>query len=246
MSRNGVLENRVQIVDQRLRAELIEFRLRALRSIYGLRRNRNIYTVAVPGAGMKSGLRSWRCPNHGALRLDRARSLLAPHFHVKAEQMLDWFRYRYELWQLQRQNRKEIKPRSHAYSEAQKTNISHDKLVELGQNLFDQMEINRDKIALLKTRYLTSQADKHLVPIPEMSDADILGQYDPLSKWRRSKHDVFLRLTDNGIRELRLALRADRRERLEIIRSWTTTIISSLTGLIGVLIGLAAVILGRR
>jgi hypothetical protein len=53
-------------------------------------------------------------------------------------------------------------------------------------------------------------------------------------------------LTEEGVTELRLALRADRRERLEILRSWTATIVTTLTGLIGVIIGLLAVILGRR
>jgi hypothetical protein len=36
------------------------------------------------------------------------------------------------------------------------------------------------------------------------------------------------------------------RERLEILRSWITTVITGLAGLIGVIIGLLAVILGRR
>jgi hypothetical protein len=41
-------------------------------------------------------------------------------------------------------------------------------------------------------------------------------------------------LTHDAIRELRLALRADRRERLEIVRSWVVPI---LTGVLGFVIG---------
>jgi hypothetical protein len=79
-----------------------------------------------------------------------------------------------------------------------------------------------------------------------MSEAAVLGRPEQDSKWRRGVTYVGLILTDDGIRELRVALRADRRERLEIIRSWVATIVPGLTGLIGVIIGLLAIILGRR
>jgi len=68
-----------------------------------------------------------------------------------------------------------------------------------------------------------------------MGDAAILENPDPSSKWRRSKTYAGLILTHDAIRELRLALRADRRERLEIVRSWVVPI---LTGVVGFVIGL--------
>lgn len=58
-------------------------------------------------------------------------------------------------------------------------------------------------------------------------------------KWRNAKNSAIFYLNDDGIRELRIALRADLRERLDLDRSWLT----SLTGLIGVIIGLLAIIL---
>ena len=117
---------------------------------------------------------------------------------------------------------------------------------DLWEKLSDQVEARRDRIALLETNYLVSKAEKSLLPIPEISDATLLGAPDPAGQWRSSKHTIQTLLTDEGIRELRQALRADRRERLEIVRSWVATIVPGLTGLIGVIIGLLAVILGRR
>jgi hypothetical protein len=82
-----------------------------------------------------------------------------------------------------------------------------------------------------------------------MSEADLRERPKPSSKWRLKAHSEGLVLTDDAIRELHVALRADRRERLEIVRSWVATIspgLTGLTGLIGAIIGLLAFFLGRR
>jgi len=109
-----------------------------------------------------------------------------------------------------------------------------------------EVERHRDEEATLQTHYLCDLAAKRLIPLPEMSDAALLGKPERSSKWRQGTTYVGLILTDEGLRELHVALRNDRRERLEIVRSWVATIVPGLTGLIGVIIGLLAVILGRR
>jgi hypothetical protein len=79
-----------------------------------------------------------------------------------------------------------------------------------------------------------SEAEKHFVPV---SRVDFVS-----GKWERSDVSDRFRLTQQYIRELRSAIRAERKESSELTRSWIT----GLTGLIGVLIGLLAIILGHR
>jgi hypothetical protein len=109
-----------------------------------------------------------------------------------------------------------------------------------------EVERHRDEEATLQTHYLCELAAKRLIPLPEMSDAAVLRKPERTSKWRQGATYAGLILTDEGLREVHLAIRTDRRERLEIVRSWVATIVPGLTGLIGVIIGLLAVILGRR
>jgi hypothetical protein len=68
-------------------------------------------------------------------------------------------------------------------------------------------------------------AAKRLIPLPGMSDEVVPRKPEPSSKWRRTASSHFV-LTDEAIREIRLALRADRRDRLEIVRSWVVPILA--------------------
>jgi hypothetical protein len=160
--------------------------------------------------------------------------------------MLDWFHYRYKLARLQRAHRKAQVPLEEEYQRARKDAKSDDEKGEALSAFMDIIDRYRDEEATLQTHYLCDRAAKRLIPLPEMSEAALLGKPERSSKWRRSTTYAGLILTDEGIRELRVALRNDRREHLEMIRSWVATIVPGLTGLIGVIIGLLAVILGRR
>jgi hypothetical protein len=155
--------------------------------------------------------------------------------------MLDWLRYRRELSQLKKQNSKDIAPLQTAYWDAKEQNKSQAEIDYLLKEMSRQGRANRDQIALLQTDYLISIAEKRLLPIPERPSGPLFGVEDTTGLWRGSAHSQEI-LTKKGMRELRLTIRSDRRERLEIFRSWLT----GLTGLIGVLIGLLAVILGKR
>jgi hypothetical protein len=126
-----------------------------------------------------------------------------------------------------------------AYDQATEQQKTKDELDRLLLRFADELQVNHDLIGILQTKYLTSLTEKRLIPIPEGSlPLDERGN----DKWRTAKRSSILYLNNDGIRELSVALRADHRERLEFARSWLT----SITGLIGVLIGLLAIILGRR
>jgi len=156
--------------------------------------------------------------------------------------MLDWLRYRRDLARLRKQYAKDLKALHNAYAAAQKQNKTISEANELRDKWLDKFRDNQDRIALLETEYLTSQARKHLVPMPKVPAEIYDGAPDPSGKWRCQNLGFDCLLTDEAVRELRRELRADRRERLEIVRSW----VAGLTGLIGVIIGLLAIILGRR
>src|SRR5215471_18780615 len=157
--------------------------------------------------------------------------------------MFDWLRYRHKLARLRLGHRKALLPLEKEYRRAQQDPKSEDEEGEALAALMDEVESHRDQAATLQTHHLCDLASKRLIPLPEMSEAALLGRPERSSKWKNSKHYAGLILTDDGIRDLRLALQVERRERLEIVRSWVSTIVPGLTGLVGVMIGLLAIIL---
>lgn len=99
---------------------------------------------------------------------------------------------------------------------------------------------------MLETQYLLVMANNNLVPTPGITANDMLGKSEPGSRWRLAEESKDMMLNSDGRRELLRAINDDRRERIERWRLWIATIVPGLTGLIGVIIGLLAVILGRR
>lgn len=163
--------------------------------------------------------------------------------------MLGSLRYRRNLTRLQRENDKVIAPYVEAVRKAERENKTESEIDELRQHWMKQRSKNRERIGILETSYLTKVARAKLLsipPYPIFDSHDIFGKTNGDSKWRVSKYnDLEMFLIPEARRGLRLAIRADNRERLEMWRLWITTAVTGLTGLIGVVIGLLA-ILGRR
>jgi hypothetical protein len=148
--------------------------------------------------------------------------------------MIDWLPYRYKLFRLQIERRKTQQFYSNAYRKAKQQNKGRQELDDIGAEEQHFVETVDDEIAQLQSRYLKSKAEKLFLPVPEFSLKS--------EKWERSDVSGRYRLTRAAMLELRSAIRAERKESSELARSWLT----GLTGLVGVLIGLLAVILGRR
>jgi hypothetical protein len=97
------------------------------------------------------------------------------------------------------------------------------------------LESNRganEDICILMSDYLLDTAEKFMIEVPSPKPPE----------WTHSDRNSRVYLTETSMFKLRSAIRAERKERSELARSW----LSSITGLIGVLIGLLAIILGRR
>jgi hypothetical protein len=151
--------------------------------------------------------------------------------------MFDWLRYRYRLSQLQRE-RREIRVR---YEDevriAKQQNKSEEDISQLWVSTDKNLEEQQVQIFLIETNYLVSKSERLLIALPRIDEDQIDNE-----KWRWSPRLGQYYLTPEGMTEVRAAIRADKKERSEVARSW----LPGLTGLIGVLIGLLAIILGRR
>lgn len=98
----------------------------------------------------------------------------------------------------------------------------------------NELGIVRDKISYLVSEHLISQAIKCRLPFP--SEEHDEERYVSLDFTKKSV------LSYDAELELRRKIRAERRDRSELALRW----MASVTGLIGALIGLLAIILGRR
>jgi hypothetical protein len=94
-----------------------------------------------------------------------------------------------------------------------------------------------DDEVYLQTEYLTFLARKYLILFPKRTDS---------SKWTKLDDDYRWYLKIDGIRELQAEIRTYREKRMEKWRLWISTIIPSLTGLLGVIVALLAIIWAHR
>ncbi len=101
----------------------------------------------------------------------------------------------------------------------------------------DQHEMARERILRLHSRFVQEQAEKLLLPNLKFDSKSEM--------WERSDDNGKWRLTRQAIADLRTAIRNEKRERLEAIRTWlgiVTGFATVLTGLIGAIIGLISVL----
>jgi hypothetical protein len=151
-----------------------------------------------------------------------------------------------ELAQVHRARERKIQRMDVKFAKMLAAKRPDDELNQYNDLLIQERTIYVQDIAQLESMRLIMEAENLRVPIPAMDDNH--------PHWQRTTHPglpVWLRhvLTDMGMKELRSAIRAEKKERSELARAWLASIaavIGACTGLIGVLIGLAAVILGKR
>ena len=146
--------------------------------------------------------------------------------------MFGWLRYRYDLPASSSQEAdREILLKTAAEHEEAEQNQELEDAFWAQRSLIDIID---DDIAQLLSTYLQSETQRLYLPVPGFNTQG--------GKWEKSDVSGRHRLSQSAIVELRSAIRAEKKERSELARSWLT----SIAGLIGVLIGLFAIILGRR
>jgi len=137
----------------------------------------------------------------------------------------NYLKYRLELW----------KQRKHASELQKKAPDDCEQNHENGAlaNYHHLMENSEQWLALIQTEYFIREAERTLVPIPECSDLTMFSRVE-----FDDHPDEPYYLTALGLKTLKASVREEKKHRREIAAFWMT----SLTGLIGVTIGLITII----
>lgn len=144
--------------------------------------------------------------------------------------MFEGTKFNFRLLRLQRQRSKVKAFYNKANIEARKKGESPQGLEGIWQEERMELVLIDDDISHLISQRLLSLAEKYLLPRPEYKEKD---------KWIESKvNPNSYRLSPIAILELRSAVRKEQKERYERIFMW----LAALTGIIGAISGLVAVI----
>ena len=100
-------------------------------------------------------------------------------------------------------------------------------------------------IGKLETTYLIGLVRRYRLPEPSLTRAD-LWEGPELQIQNGKVQDKAVILTRGARTEYQSAIQAYRKERRETWRLWITTVVPTLTGFIGVIVALIALLLGRR
>lgn len=145
--------------------------------------------------------------------------------------MIDYLRYRWNLLKLQTKQKKDQRFYKGLIKEATQEDQDKDQIEALHAEASGSYWDTQEELRILTQRHLLATATKLMVPIPDMKKQD-----DKFWEHRNGRHT----LTDQGVAYLKTAIRAERKQRTDVYMPW----IFALTGLIGALTGLLAIIFG--
>lgn len=146
--------------------------------------------------------------------------------------MFDYLQLRWKLWKLARLWDHIDAANEARKEEAKKGGADRDKLRDIDQNAMRDYFEHQDDVRVAHSRFLVSRTSQLILPIPEPDD-ETMWEEDYMG--RRT-------LTKIGINTVRSAVRAERKAQLEMFLMWVPGVV----GILGTLIGLAAILMGRR
>jgi hypothetical protein len=145
--------------------------------------------------------------------------------------MLEYLRYRWKIARLQRAIRADEEGTKRAVEDARRRGAAHEvEEIEGGSDA----PVLRYKLRQTMSSYLEAQADRLFIPLPDLKDHNKWTVFD---NGRREEHV----LSREGIDELRSKIRTERKARAERFLMWS----SGIVGILGALIGLASMLVGR-
>ena len=145
---------------------------------------------------------------------------------------MNYLSYRFSLNKLYRKRNRIDKQYKKEYEKAKKDK-DNGKKQEISLVASTERDEIGDDIRYLEHRYLTSVAERLLLPVPPFVSEERGGL------WEQTQMTGKWCLTSEGIRKLRGEIRTEKKERTELLARWISIII----GLIGAITGLMAVIL---
>ncbi|MCK4914512.1 MAG: hypothetical protein KAS69_07970 [Planctomycetes bacterium] len=144
--------------------------------------------------------------------------------------MLETTKYHYCLKKLYKEQQKTSNLYSHLIVDAKNKKKPQDEIEKLRSEEMNESQIIDEKIGSLVTQRLCKKADQLMVPIPDYHDEEY---WNDMCVYRQGRI-----LTTKGVCEVKKAIRAEKRERREGFVVW----MAALTGIIGAITGLVAVV----
>lgn len=144
--------------------------------------------------------------------------------------MIDYAKYRIALRRLFKQKQKVRAAYAKHVTSARKDDKNAKEISSLEYEAWYEEDMINEDISILVTTYLVSKATKHFISIPPRKDEGMWEQCNKIS-------ERFV-LTNAGISALRSSIRAEAKERRDLL----IPLIAALTGIIGIVTGLIAVI----
>lgn len=143
--------------------------------------------------------------------------------------MFDYIRFRWELHNLEKEERHADKEYDVKMRAAKARNASDDEIEDLGMEAGHFSFHYQEEIQKLHSKYLLRQAYRLLVPRPEFRKEN--GMWD-------QDQEHFAYLSEAGINKLRADIRAERKARAELFAMWMPGVVA----ILGALIGLVSVL----
>jgi hypothetical protein len=147
--------------------------------------------------------------------------------------MFEYVRFRYHLWHIEREKRKASVQFDKDYAEAKKRGDTEDEITSLESGAMEEYYESEDEVRKLYTQYLVREAHRLMLPGPDRDDASI---------WEHGLIIGGRHLNAKGIDALRATIRAEKKARHERLLMW----VPGITGILGTLIGLLAILMGRK
>ena len=145
--------------------------------------------------------------------------------------MIAWARFRLEQHRIHRWMDKISHAGKEAEEKARARGATAEELYELGHNSHFEHRLADDELIRLTSNYYVRLANRMLIPVPEFKTEG--------GAWLESQERPGLyHLTPEALHDLRAAIRAEKKARRE---EWTIWL-AGLTGLIGAISGLVAII----
>jgi hypothetical protein len=137
-----------------------------------------------------------------------------------------------KLSKIKRRQKRDEQPIKAALADAKTKEFPIDQISNL-ENDYGHIQVRYlDEILRLHTEHLIRESNRLIVPYPAANEPGM---------WERDD-EGYVRLTEAGIRKLRADIRAEERARLERVIMWMPGVV----GILGALIGLAAILTGNK
>jgi hypothetical protein len=146
--------------------------------------------------------------------------------------MFDYLQLRWKLWKLARVWDGIEGANDARMEEAKKRKATCDELNEIDQYSAQDYFEHQDDVRAAHSRFLVSRASQLILPLPGRDDKT-MWEDDRMGRTS---------LTELGINTVRSAVRVERKARLEMFLMWVPGVV----GILGTLIGLVAILTGKK